>query len=983
MGLSLIPPIPIPSIELNSRPVHRLIYYSLALLFLCSTAIGSAGYITFPADVDWVTRRSEHFEVLYRRGQNRVAERALIAAERAHTLLAPIFPDHPRRTYMVLADFRDSLNGYAFDYPFPHFVVFVAPPGAQDTLGSLDDWLGSVILHEYVHVLHLYPARGIWKLGRWTLGNWVLPVGLLPAHQHEGLATFFETEFAPGGVGGRGRGSDFLMYRRLAVKEGKWGKDFAPFDLFEGSAESWPHGSSPYFFGYWTFRELWKRKGAPGIRSLVEAQASAWPYWVSQSTEASYGVNYPDLWSEIYRSGEAEANAEIRRIEKNPLSPVRFLTETRYNKSDVAVSPSGDRAIYRSSRPETGSQFEMIALPDGKRVDTLDLDLSGDSGICWLKNDQLLSIQTEAKHGYYTHRLRLTDLETKRTQWIPSEFLDHAHALSCVPQGALSSEKPLELVVYAEFAGRGWIRRVGLEKRKDEIFAKQLGETPVPEGVWVTSVLHDGEAIYWLEKQGGKTTIVRKPLDGNWQKLGVIEGELSSLQRKPKGASGAPGFWAIGDMDGRNEIWEISLQGKIVGRRVSVLGGIRSFAPLTKNSLAALNYRHGGYDLAIAETQVGNDPPPVTPTKRASFTEPAPVVLMEEEKEYSALSSLYPRAWFPNLLVVPDGVQVGAFIPGFDIAQRYNYLLFGGYDTRGSPFLSADISRRFNKTSELNLEAYYSPLYLIQTKDFLRTWGGALTWSGVTPWMDPKLRFGFVFRQVENSASGPQITSPGFMAGFSHSFGFKSRPRAVAPHRGVSLRGSTTVYLKALGSQFDYTVSSLAVDQYWQAPWRQSHIWFIGLRLGFTEGSPLYNYFFQGGGEILFTQGRGFFLNRGFAPGAFLGRRMATLNIEYRFPIAEIERGLGLFPVFLNRIHGSLIGDIMTYDSGTTPITDGVSTRPVRWFDLYYGSVGAELKTDWKFGSYLPATLRFGAYHGVGQYGIPLYLTMAVEASFF
>ena len=59
----------------------------------------SPSYITFPSDIDWVCRDSEHFQILYRRGEAHLAERALRAAERAHQLLVPIFKETPPKTW--------------------------------------------------------------------------------------------------------------------------------------------------------------------------------------------------------------------------------------------------------------------------------------------------------------------------------------------------------------------------------------------------------------------------------------------------------------------------------------------------------------------------------------------------------------------------------------------------------------------------------------------------------------------------------------------------------------------------------------------------------------------------------------------------------------------------------------------------------------------------------------------------------------------
>lgn len=83
----------------------------------------------FPADIDWKTRTSENFSVLYAKGQDDLAIKTLKAAERAHRLLTPIFPDAPDHTWVVLGQFQDVTNGYALTWPYPHMVIFAAPAG--------------------------------------------------------------------------------------------------------------------------------------------------------------------------------------------------------------------------------------------------------------------------------------------------------------------------------------------------------------------------------------------------------------------------------------------------------------------------------------------------------------------------------------------------------------------------------------------------------------------------------------------------------------------------------------------------------------------------------------------------------------------------------------------------------------------------------------------------------------------------------------
>src|SRR5262245_60347601 len=125
-----------------------LLFGLLFGLLVGSLASAAPGYITFPSDVDWVMRETPHFRILYRRGQDAFAERAGHAAEKAYRLLIPIFPEAPDSTWLVLADFNDSPNGYALNFPYSHIVIFAAPPESSGQLASMEDWLSSIILHE-------------------------------------------------------------------------------------------------------------------------------------------------------------------------------------------------------------------------------------------------------------------------------------------------------------------------------------------------------------------------------------------------------------------------------------------------------------------------------------------------------------------------------------------------------------------------------------------------------------------------------------------------------------------------------------------------------------------------------------------------------------------------------------------------------------------------------------------------------------------
>ena len=65
------------------------------------------------------------------------------------------------------------------------------------------------------------------------------------------------------------------------------------------------------------------------------------------------------------------------------------------------------------------------------------------------------------------------------------------------------------------------------------------------------------------------------------------------------------------------------------------------------------------------------------------------------------------------------------------------------------------------------------------------------------------------------------------------------------------------------------------------------------LRLGGTDGDPSVVSFDDDGTSLL----------RGFPSNAFRGTRVGLVNVEYRMPIAWIERGRGTWPAFVRNLH--------------------------------------------------------------------------------
>ncbi len=927
-------------------PTMRL-FIGIFLLFTASANAETPSYITFPSDVDWVTKESANFTLLYRRDQNRLADRTLAAAEKAYRILKPIFEETPPKTWIVLADFHDSLNGYAINFPFPHFVIFAAPPEPSSQLAALDDWLDSVILHEYVHVLHLFPAHGFWSVAQTIFGSWVLPNGLLPSHLHEGLATFLETELTQGG---RGRGASFSMLRRMAVQKKVWGKDFVPLDLLEGS-NRWPQGQSPYFFGYLAYQELWRRKGRSGLHSFVQATSRRFPYFFSGAIEEIYGLNYPSLWKEVFAKNEALALEEISAISKEPLAKLKYITDSKHHKWALQISSDRSQIAYRSANPDSGATIEIRSTSTGESTRSISIEGGHQESLCWFDKNKtafLAFAETSNEFGYSKNRLQFYNTLTaeKFSPLHSSQPLSNVQTLSCSTNS---------LITYQEEKGIGHLREWNLSEDLHSLTLNR--EWKLPEATWVSSIRASSPPLFALRKS--RFTTFMEWGVGEPKKLLELKGNFYHL-----GERLSSGEWpVVADTSGREEVWALDFSKNSSRKLVAVLGGVNSFAH-SGDRWWISSYEHGGYDIAQTETISG-----ITRETVQEVSEPQTSAgnLVESfpTKEYSPWSSLRPRAWIPSILIVPNGAQVSAWIPGFDVSQKHLYNFFGGYDTRGSPYMYADYSYRFKRSTQLNWSANYSPSYLISSKAFLHQWGASVGISTSLGTDLPRLSGSAQFRRVEKSSYGPANQSIGLGVSLSQTFFARTAPRAIAPRFATLASISHSQFFKALGSTDNYYVTMAGVDQYLPNPFLNRHGMKLALKGGITEGTALYNSFFQGGGELMFSPGRGLFLNRGFLPGLFSSQRILCFNLDYFFPIVEVERGLSTWPFFLKRIDGALVFD-----------ATGVGK-----FRTVYTSAGVELKSYWKTFFYFPTLVRFGAYHGFGTFGEAFYGTMAIEAS--
>src|SRR5690606_5605364 len=143
----------------------------LGVLVLFAALLGPTAALAGNPDLRWRTIETEHFYVHYYAGEEEIAERVAMVAERAYARLTQAWGHRVySKTHIVLTDDTDTANGFANTVPYPNVRAFATAPEALSVLEAYDGWVDILITHELVHIVHLDTVHGIARAINAVLG---------------------------------------------------------------------------------------------------------------------------------------------------------------------------------------------------------------------------------------------------------------------------------------------------------------------------------------------------------------------------------------------------------------------------------------------------------------------------------------------------------------------------------------------------------------------------------------------------------------------------------------------------------------------------------------------------------------------------------------------------------------------------------------------------------------------------------------------
>jgi hypothetical protein len=950
-----------------SMPALRL---CAALLITLALAPRSLPGQTHPGG-RWWTLETAHFRVHVRPEQRELGRRAALEAESVWTRLARILPPPGLRLDLVVSDHADEANGFAATFPTPRVIVYPVPPAGDIQLQNYDTWLRLVLTHELAHIFHLDLAGGWWRVARRVFGRapGLFPNAYTPTWLTEGLAVFYESRLT---TAGRLGGS---FHRGVAASASREAGG-VPIDAAGALSPRWPGAIRPYALGGEFFAALADTGDSLVARLALAGARAPVPYLSLNGTLRSAGgesltrawadwqdsLREPGAGSRTLGDGTREPGADTRREPLTLVCCLRVPVPPR-------LSPDGRALLYAHGDGRDVTRLAELDLTTGEV--RLWSRLNAGNGLAWDGDAAAIVSQLEFLDPY-TPRAdlwRVTPGGSERRLTVGARLRGPAagaggavFAVRVVPGGS-------ELVRVRRAIAGDSARQSG---------PRHGGHSPVE-----VDVLASAPGVEWAHPVASPDgeLVAATRVERGWHDVALVSartGELTLITRDSS-IDQMPAF----SPDGRRLYWSREVGG--VSQVVSVAlpldhpatpvlhtrSSFGAYGPApAADTLYYLAYHHSGFAIeAVAAADTSPAPLPGRESLPVIGGE-EPVAVVRREHGYRPWPSLLPRFWLPTWVTGSGGSSwVGLYTAGVDVLQRHAYdleLSAGVGDAAGT--WRGGFAYRYAGITPVVLDAFYDreqlafltgapedPFGCCVTDEEA---GGGVTVRRRRWRTDLAARLGAEYRHtggVERagavlSLAAGHVLVPALAVsaqdGWRASVTLRRRWRLDAPgyYNEFQIRGSGFKSLDLPG--FTRHVIAARAAAGIAGGTEQPAFLVGGVSGGTVEFLP---------GVVIGGTSRSFPV-RGYAPGALLGPLAATLSVEYRPPVALVGRGLGLWPLFLDRLSLAVFAD-----AGVTWARANCAAGTLGECSDGIGSVGAELVSDTGIGYDFPVRLRFGA----------------------
>jgi len=659
-----------------SRLFRALAGPCLALLLCCAGSAALAQPLADPR-VDWFSADSANFRIHYRDGQRAQAQAVARAAERVYPRVTQALQWQPRtRTEIVLYSEFDLANGFATPLPYNFMGVFLAPPDAGELLDN-SAWIDLLLVHEFTHAVHLDKVRGVPGVLQRIFGNvpWFIPNLFQPGWMLEGLAVWNESDPASGR--GRLHSPAFEAWLRTERASG-----FLTLAEINADGRTLPLNKQ-YLYGAYFMDFVARRHGPDKIGQIVHQYSGNIVPRLHSAPWAATGRMMDELWADFLADLTQQVDSRAAAIRSQPEAVGAALTGPLFDIGSLAAMPTsaggagggwlvvvedGLDGAHLTRFAADGTHQRVARVNRGARV-----DVAADGQVLVMQPDVCNTLHL----AYDLYRLQAGQLQ---------QLTRCARLRRAVQAGPV-------LLALQQDAGRTALLQLDAQGQNPRVLLPAVEGTDLID----LAASADGRQVSWIARRGG-----------DWQ---LLQLDLATPQAAPRLLlrravpmqglrQGALGLEFITAEAGVNNVWRLSAASGEIQRLThshtsvvahagtaadgSLLSAViaskgvalhRLAQPVVLQTLAVQTQavQTQAVQTQAVQTVAAPTPPDAAAADAATALGPA--------RRYSALAALRPRAWLPAAVLDRGLSAYGASTSGGDALGWHRYAALAMWET--------------------------------------------------------------------------------------------------------------------------------------------------------------------------------------------------------------------------------------------------------------------------------------------------------------
>ncbi|MGQ9707664.1 MAG: hypothetical protein ACUVUR_02165 [bacterium] len=829
-----------------------------------------------------------------------------------------------QKVNVVIADYFDFYNGYATPFPDNTIVLLPFPPVSEKT--NYDNWLRTLFLHEFSHIVQMDACQGLPLFLRRVFGRVILPNALMPAFLSEGYAVYNETRFSNFG---RLRSAEWHtnMFNAANANRLLTIDQCCSYEL-----RRYPAGVAPYLYGGNFVQYCAEENGDSIWEVFNRCYSGQVPFFENSVARKIFGSDLFCLyqkWQEQLIRGADSIRETFKQIGGTDIKRITYDGE--YISSPI-WSRNGVEIYYISANGKAGGCIKVLNLGTMENRIIHKGEVFG--GLSLSPDGRYLAFsEMRARgRGYKQGDIYFYDLISGCVRQIT--FNDRARDPDFSPDGAsivyVSNDEGLsrlillnyqtgERTVVAEAGDFGYYQRPRFSP----------GGGLIAVGVW---------------RAGGYLDIEVIDLKNGWL-IPVTQDRASDLS--PAWSKTGRLLFFVSDRGSVFNLYAYRVETKKLLRCSNVPNGV--FDPVVSpdnRTIALVAMSEDGYDINLMDLRLKDWREAEEFVDNYPLREPEVIAVQSEVYQYSPFPSVLPKFWLPYVGTISlsfftpegnsklySGLNFGLFTLGWDVLRFHRYHMVASYRWKErTPLL--DFIYELHR---------YQPVFQLS---------GEWTLTRQESRLGVDLPF-YRSRYWQNLGFGTTfICDSSRRLLFDGSYRFSNAQvfrLCVAPVQGRSFGILSDAESKQTLSVRNRIRFLGYYNEYFGLTPRGWSLW-ARVGMGFATGDTSRLSAFK------LSSQPGIFTVRGYADSGLVGANILSGGLQFRAPLLWVERGIGTAPLFLSNLNGALF-----WDAGL--VGDEIRGGLKQWRT----GAGGELSADFVIMHYLPIRFTLGVAVGIGK----------------